>query len=81
PTESIQSFWMQNTYIPLDMIFISANKEVVGVVHDAEPLTLTSRRVDIPSLYVVEVNAGLAARFDIQSGTHVAFENVPDTDI
>jgi uncharacterized protein len=74
--EEIQSFWMENTYIPLDMIFINTKLEVVGVVENASPLTRTSRRVDTPSLYVLEVNAGFARQHGIGKGTRVTLEEV-----
>jgi len=75
--EEQQSFWMKNTLIPLDMIFVRTDMTVLGVVHDAEPRTLISRRVDGPSQFVVEVNAGWAKEHGIDSGAKVAFENVP----
>ena len=56
--EKIQSFWMQDTYIPLDMLFINRELEVVGIVENAEPLTTTSRRVPAKSNYVLELNGG-----------------------
>lgn len=73
-TEEIQSFWMQNTYIPLDMIFINQAMQVVGVVENAEPLTSTARQVDKPSRYVLEVNGGFAKTHGIGPGTKVIFE-------
>lgn len=68
------SFWMKNTYIPLDMIFISAEKKVVGIVEHAEPMTETHRQVDTPSRYIVEVNAGFARTNNIKAGVRVLFE-------
>src|SRR5262245_17335822 len=47
--EEDHSFWMKNTLIPLDMIFIGADLRVVGVVENAEPRTLTGRSVGRPS--------------------------------
>ena len=52
------TFWMRNTLIPLDMIFIRRNMTVAGVAENAEPKTDTLRSVGEPSLYVLEVNAG-----------------------
>ena len=52
PREAPQQFWMKNTLIPLDMIFIRADGTIAGIVADAEPLTLTGRGVSAPSLYV-----------------------------
>lgn len=71
-----QSFWMENTYIPLDMIFIDDRLRVVGVVEDAEPLTRDAREVEGDSQYVLEVRAGFARRHGIGPGTEVRFENV-----
>lgn len=70
------SMWMKNTYIPLDMIFLDAKRVVVGVVHNAEPLTLSPRRVDRPSSYVVEVPGGFAAKRGIDTGVKARFEEL-----
>lgn len=72
------SFWMKNTLIPLDMVFINDANEVVGVVPEAEPLTTTSRSVGAPSRYVLEINAGLAAQFGIEAGSKVQFVRLPE---
>jgi uncharacterized membrane protein (UPF0127 family) len=76
--ERIQSFWMRNTLISLDMIFIGKDMTVAGVVANTEPLTDTSRRVDRPSSYVLEVNAGWAAAHHVGAGTRVRFRNVSE---
>jgi hypothetical protein len=73
--EDIRTFWMRNTLIPLDMIFISGDHRVVGVVENAEPQTDTPRQVDRPSQFVLEVNAGFAATNGITVGTPVEFRN------
>ncbi|MEE2787172.1 MAG: DUF192 domain-containing protein [Myxococcota bacterium] len=69
----VQSFWMKNTLIPLDMIFIDEAWTVVGVSADAQPGTLSSRSVGIPSRYVFEINGGLAQELGIQRGTKIRF--------
>ena len=74
--ERQQSFWMKNTMIPLDMIFIHADFTVAGVVENAEPQTLTSRYVDDTSTYVLEVNGGWARKHGIGRGAKTRFENV-----
>jgi uncharacterized membrane protein (UPF0127 family) len=73
----VQSFWMKNCLIPLDMIFVSPDMSVVGVVHNAEPGTTKSRTVGKPSIYVIETNGGWAKQHGIVAGVPVAFENVP----
>lgn len=76
PSDDVQSFWMKNTLIPLDMIFVNSALEVVGVVASAEPMTTTPRTVDAPSAYVVEVNGGFAAANGIANGTRITLRNM-----
>lgn len=70
-------FWMRNTLIPLDMIFIAGNMTIAGIVENAEPRTETMRQVGKPSLYVLEVNGGFSAGHKIAAGAKVQFEGVP----
>jgi uncharacterized membrane protein (UPF0127 family) len=65
------SFWMQNTYLPLDMIFIDKKLRVVGIIENAEPLTTRSRVVDEASTYVLEVNGGFARARGVKVGAKV----------
>ena len=73
----VWTFWMKNTLIPLDMIFIGQDMTVAGIVQNAEPLTETLRKTDKPSLYVLEVNGGYTAQHGVSAGAKVRFENVP----
>ncbi len=75
PQDEVLSFWMKNTYIPLDMVFIDGGGTVVGVV-TAEPLTLNPRSVGKPSRYVLELNAGTAKRVGIEAGVVMRLENI-----
>lgn len=68
------TFYMRNTWIPLDMIFIDHNLRVAGIVHNATPRTETLRHIGRPSLYVLEVNAGWAMRHHIGVGAPVRIE-------
>ena len=70
-------FWMQNTLIPLDMIFIDDGGRIVGIVERAAPLTTTLRTVGVPSRYVLEVNGGWSASHGVARGDRVRVENVP----
>jgi uncharacterized membrane protein (UPF0127 family) len=72
------SFWMRNTLIPLDMLFIGKDKRVVGIVENAEPKTETLRKVGAPSFYVLEVNGGWSKQHQVAAGAKVRFENVPE---
>jgi uncharacterized protein len=74
---SVQRFWMKNTLIPLDMIFIGKDRKIVGIVEDAAPETETERMVGVPSQYVLEIGGGLSARLGIHAGEPVEFQNIP----
>ena len=74
---SVQRFWMKNTLIPLDMIFIGKDRKIVGIVEDAAPETETERSVGAPSQYVLEIGGGLSARLGLHRGEPVEFQNVP----
>jgi len=71
-----RAFWMKNTLIPLDMLFIDDGGRVVGLIERAEPLTTSPRDPGVPSRYVLEVNGGWAARHRVRPGDRVRFENV-----
>jgi uncharacterized membrane protein (UPF0127 family) len=58
------------------MLFIGEDGTVAGIVEGAEPLTLTARRVDKPSRYVLELNAGTARKRGLAAGQRVTFEGV-----
>ncbi len=72
-----RTFWMENTLIPLDMIFIGDDGRIVGIVERAEPRTRTARTVGAPSRYVLEVNGGWCAAHGVRPGDQVRFEDVP----
>lgn len=69
PDEGLRSFWMKNTFIPLDMIFMDSQKTVVGIVESASPLTESPRKVDRPSQLILELNAGSAKKWGIAVGS------------
>ena len=71
------SFWMHNTLIGLDIIFITKDMKVAGVAANAKPQDDSLLKVGVPSLYVLEVNAGWAAAHQVVAGTPVQFEAVP----
>jgi hypothetical protein len=77
PEERSWAFWMRNTLIPLDIIFIAKNLTIAGIVENAEPRTETLRQVEGTSLYVLEVNGGYCAAHKVAAGAKVRFEGVP----
>ena len=74
--EAVHEFYMRNTLIPLDMIFITRDFLVAGVVENAAPRTETHRSVGTPSLYVLEVNGGWAATHHVTAGTKLRFGGI-----
>jgi uncharacterized protein len=74
--ESPQTFWMKNTPIPLDMVFINREHKIVGVVEQAVPFSLDSRSVGVPSQFVLEINGGLAKKLGIETGDSVRFDGI-----
>ena len=71
PPPRHQVFWMRNTLLPLDMIFIDGGLRVVGVAERAEPLTETPRQVAGESQYVLELNGGFARQHGIGPGARI----------
>ena len=76
PAESVQTFWMKNTPISLDMIFIGGDRKIVGIVERAVPYSTVTRSVGAPSRFVLEINGGLASTKGIQVGDSVRFEGI-----
>ena len=62
------TFWMHNTCIPLDMMFVDDDGLIVGIVEAAKPLDDATRSVGCPSSYVLEVNAGWSRRHGVKPG-------------
>ncbi len=71
--EERQSFWMKNTHIPLDIIFVNEEKTIVHIAENCEPYSLKP----IPSFeyakYVVEVTAGFSQKNSIKVGSRINF--------
>jgi hypothetical protein len=71
PTEGIRRFWMHNTCIPLDMLFIAADGFITGIVEQVPTLNDASRSVPCPAAHVLELNAGWARRHGVKPGQRV----------
>ncbi len=74
--DDIQSFWMKNTFIPLDIVFINSRFHVVSIHRFAVPGSEVSIVSQLPAQYVLEINAGRADRCGIQAGTKVTFHHI-----
>jgi len=71
--EDVRSFWMKNTYIPLDIVYLNAQKKIVSIHENAATLNEQSIPSGFPAKYVVEVNAGFCALHSIQVGDGMSF--------
>ena len=68
--------WMKNTLIPLDIIFLGANKEVLGFVENAKPLSMDSLSIDEDSRYALEMNAGWVKKNNISRGDVIYIRDI-----
>lgn len=71
PNESLRSFWMKNTRIPLDIIYFDADYRLVSVARGARPCRTTQCRgypSAGPAKFVLELNAGLADELRLEPG-------------
>jgi uncharacterized membrane protein (UPF0127 family) len=73
PYERIQSFWMKNTVLPLDMIFINRDNVIVTIMHDTVPFDTGQYSSAEPASIVVEVIAGYAALYNIKVGDKIVW--------
>jgi uncharacterized membrane protein (UPF0127 family) len=72
--EDVRSFWMWNTLIPLDMIFVSADKKIVYIRDNVQPCLTNdcpSYSSMYPAKYVVEVNGGFCKQNQIYEGQYI----------
>lgn len=75
PDEQPRKFWMRNTLIPLDMVFISSDMEVVDIIQLAQPHDENIRSSTEPAKYVLEINGGQAIEHDIKIGQKIIFND------
>lgn len=68
-----RGFWMANTPLPLDIIFVNADKQIVRIHHNTQPFSEKSLASGKPAKYVIETNAGYCVSHDIKEGMKVAF--------
>ena len=68
PPRAEHPFWMHNTCIPLDLIYVDADGVIVGIIENAPTLNDAARTVGCPSRYVLEVNAGWSRKHGVKAG-------------
>lgn len=73
PEQKQQVFWMKNTYIPLDMIFLDSQYTIVGAVENTTPLSEKRYSVEAPSQFVIELPGGTVKKFGISTRSKLQF--------
>lgn len=74
PDVSYRSFYMKNTKIPLDIIYIAEDKTIVSFQKNAKPLDESSLPSKAPAKYVLEINGGLSDEWQLEVGDQIAFQ-------
>jgi uncharacterized membrane protein (UPF0127 family) len=77
PGEQPVSFWMKNTLIPLDMLFLKADGSIAHIAHNAVPMDETPIDSGAAVKAVLEVNGGTAAALGIREGDRVEYQSQP----
>lgn len=75
PDESRRSFYMKNTQIGLDLLYIRADKTIESFQKYAKPMDESSLLSEGPAMYVLEINSGLADQWDLKVGDSISFTN------
>nr|WP_321237355.1 DUF192 domain-containing protein [uncultured Psychroserpens sp.] len=73
PDNDYRSFYMKNTEIGLDIIYISEDKTIVSIQKNAKPMDESSLPSEGPAKYVLEVNAGLSDQWTLEKGDMIEF--------
>ncbi|MEZ5358928.1 MAG: DUF192 domain-containing protein [Candidatus Zixiibacteriota bacterium] len=73
PDEQPRSFWMSNTKLPLDIIFVNSKKEIVSIQKNAMPFDESHYWSEEPAQYVVEVIGGFCDKHTIAPGDKISW--------
>ncbi|MGY5848894.1 DUF192 domain-containing protein [Salegentibacter sp. F14] len=71
-----RSFYMKNTYIPLDIIYYSSDSTAVSYYENTEPMDETSLPSGEPTQFILEINAGLIEKWNIEIGDKIFFKRI-----
>ena len=76
PVLDYYEFWMQDTYLPLDMLFCSADEVIFQVHENAVPFSEERITPEKPNSYVLEINGGLANQLNINPGDKISWKRL-----
>lgn len=74
PDTDFRSFYMKNTKIPLDIIYIDEDKTIVSIQKNAKPFDETALPSEAPAKFVLEINGGLSDEWQLEIGNRIVFE-------
>jgi uncharacterized protein len=74
--EQFASFWMRNTILPLDMIFINKQEQIVTIQKNTKPFSDESYAANALTMFVLEVNAGFAENYGIKEGYRIRWKKL-----
>lgn len=75
--EEERYFYMKNTQIPLDIIYLGTNRKIVSFQKNAKPFDESSLPSNFPAKYVLEVNAGMVNTWQIKEGDSISYKSIP----
>ena len=78
------TFWMKNTFIPLDIIFMDDNFRINCIIYNTRPFSLNVIDPKIKSQYILEVNSGFATKNNLKPGMKLLLKEtnyIPDFQI
>lgn len=76
-SEGKRDFWMKNTLIPLDMVFLDKDLKIINIIENAQPCKVLDCEIYSsidPARYVIEINGGLSSKYNLTNQTKVILE-------
>ncbi|MDE2261696.1 MAG: DUF192 domain-containing protein [Gammaproteobacteria bacterium] len=70
----VAHFWMKNTYIPLDMVFVGEDGRIAKIIANARPFSLDVLSSDVPVIAVLEIRGGEAQQLGVRVGDRVSWK-------
>jgi hypothetical protein len=70
----VQRFWMHNTPLSLDMIFVDENRRILNIAESTTPMSKQTYSSSGPARYVVEVRAGFSNRHGVEEGMRIQWQ-------
>ncbi|MGH8295986.1 MAG: DUF192 domain-containing protein [Steroidobacteraceae bacterium] len=70
----VAHFWMKNTFIPLDMVFVGEDNRIAKIIANAKPFSLAVLSSDVPVIAVLEIGGGVAKPLGIHVGDRVSWK-------